>query len=505
VRGTAGAALYTPAPMRELAPYAGVLAALGAALLMLARPSWARLAGIALFGVGVVGVGLYREPEFRDRLTDRPALAAAGIVLGLAVLVAAGVFLSRWPWLAPALLLVAGLRIPYSSHPTSTQGLVPIYAAVALGLVGLAWRLLRGRARPVRLGHVGTALAAVVLLGALSQLWVVDLQTGTYTLLAFYVPFAVLAALVGELDLDRLSLPGVVALQVGLATLFALVAIYQWLAEDLFWNERLIAANAFDASFRVNSLFFSPAPFGRFEALALLTIVGLLALGPPRRSIVALAPIGPLLLIGLALSFSRSAMVAMVVGLVLLAVIVWRRPAAIALGAGAVLCVLVAVALPQTRDAFSGGGEELTSDRLSLAQRGGDEFLDRPLHGYGLGGFVAGSKLLDEEARRGHSPHNVVLTVAAELGILGLLALGALVAATVQAVLRPRAPGWHRLLRLILAVELAALAVHALAETYAVFEDPLAWAMLAALASLSLAPPGEARAESAAATSPARV
>ena len=53
---------YTPAPMRELAPYAGVLAALGVALLLLARPVPARLAGIALFGVGVAGVGLYREP-----------------------------------------------------------------------------------------------------------------------------------------------------------------------------------------------------------------------------------------------------------------------------------------------------------------------------------------------------------------------------------------------------------------------------------------------------------
>jgi O-antigen ligase len=308
---------------------------------------------------------------------------------------------------------------------------------------------------------------------------------------------------VGELDLDRLSLRGVVGLQVGLATLFALVAIYQWLAEDLFWNDRLIAANAFDASFRVNSLFFSPAPFGRFEALALLTIVGLLALGPPRRAIVALAPVGPLLLIGLALSFSRSAMVAMVAGLIVLALVVWRRPAAIALGAGAIVCILLAVALPQTRDAFSGGGEKLSSNRLSLAQRGGDEFRDRPLHGYGLGGFVAGSKLLNEEARRGHSPHNVVLTVAAELGVLGLLALAALVAAAVHAVARPRAPGWHRVLRLVLAVELVTLGVHALAETYAVFEDPLAWAMLAALASLSLPPPGEASAASTAATSPA--
>ena len=54
----------------------------------------------------------------------------------------------------------------------------------------------------------------------------------------------------------------------------------------------------------------------------LITIVALLALGPPRRAIVALAPTGPLLLVGLALSYSRTAMVAMVAGLVVLSLVV---------------------------------------------------------------------------------------------------------------------------------------------------------------------------------------
>ena len=211
----------------------------------------------------------------------------------------------------------------------------------------------------MRLGLIGPALAAIVLLGAASQFWVVDLQTGTYTLLAFYLPLAVLAALVAELDPERLPVAGAVVLQVGLAVLFALVGIYQWATETIWWNDLLETANRYTSSFRVNSLFISPAPFGRFEALALITIVALLALGPPRRAIVALAPAGPLLLVGLALSYSRTAMVAMVAGLVVLSLVVWRRPAAIALGIGAVAAIVLALALPQTRDAFSGGGEKL--------------------------------------------------------------------------------------------------------------------------------------------------
>jgi O-antigen ligase len=474
--------------MRELAPYAGVVAALGVALLLLARPVPARLAGIVLFGVGVAGVGLYREPSFRDRLSDRPLVWGAAMVVGLAIVAAAGIVASRWMWLPPALLAVAGLRIPYSTDPTPTQGLVPVYAAVAIGLAALAWRLLRGRARPVRLGYVGPALAVIVALGAASQFWVVDLQTGTYTLLAFYLPFAVLAALVAELDPERLPVAGAVVLQVGLAVLFALVGIYQWATETIWWNDLLETANRYTSSFRVNSLFISPAPFGRFEALALITIVALLALGPPRRAIVALAAAGPLLLVGLALSYSRTAMVAMVAGLVVLSLIVWRRPAAIALGIGAVAAILLALALPQTRDAFSGGGEKLSSNRLSLSERGFEEFKERPLHGVGLGGFVAGSRLLEEKTRRGHSPHNVVLTTAAELGVLGLAALVALFAAAMHAAFRPRDPGWRRVLRLVVALELGVIGLHALSETYAVFEDPMSWVLLGVLASLSLAP-----------------
>ena len=59
----------------------------------------------------------------------------------------------------------------------------------------------------------------------------------------------------------------------------------------------------------------------------------------------------------------------------------------------------------------------------------------------GLGGFVAGSRLLQEKTRRGHSPHNVVLTTAAELGVLGLAALAGLFAAAVHATFWPRATG----------------------------------------------------------------
>ena len=405
--------------MRELAPYAGVVAALGVALLMLARPVPARLAGIALFGVGVVGVGLYREPEFRDRLTDRPRSGARQSS-------------SAWPRsrrpascvaldvAAPALLAVAGLRIPYSWRPHADAGPGAGLRGGRARARGLAWRLLRGRARPVRLGPSGrpsrpSCCSARRASSGSSTCRPAPTRCSPSTCRSRCSPRSSPSS-----TPSACPWPGRSSCRSAWPSLFALVGIYQWATETIWWNDLLETANRYTSSFRVNSLFISPAPFGRFEALALITIVALLALGPPRRAIVALAPAGPLLLVGLALSFSRTAMVAMVAGLIVLSLVVWRRPAAIALGVGAVLAIVLALALPQTRDAFSGGGEELSSNRLSLSERGFEEFKERPLHGVGLGGFVAGSRLLEEKTRRGHSPHNVVLTTAAELGVLGL-------------------------------------------------------------------------------------
>ena len=117
---------------------------------------------------------------------------------------------------------------------------------------------------------------------------------------------------------------------------------------------------------------------------------------------------------------------------------------------------MLALALPQTRDAFSGGGEELTSNRLSLA-RARRRRVPRAARctGVGLGGFVAGSRLLEERTRRGHSPHNVVLTTAAELGVLGLAGPRRRSwRPRVHAAFRPRDPGWRRVLRLVVALEL---------------------------------------------------
>ena len=99
---------------------------------------------------------------------------------------------------------------------------------------------------------------------------------------------------------------------------------YQWQAHHLFSNRKLEVDNAYASFYRVNSLFFDPSLFGRFQALAILTIVGVLLLlrRPPRPVLLVLATAG--VFVGLALSYSQSSLLALDVGLVVLAAVVWR-------------------------------------------------------------------------------------------------------------------------------------------------------------------------------------
>jgi O-antigen ligase len=463
-----------------------VIGAGGVALLLVARPAALRLAGLVMFAIGVVPLALHEKPSLGDRLQAHPLLVPLAAVVLVVGLVVGGAIASRWPWLLVAGCVIAGLRLPLRDPPTPSDHLIPLYAFLACGLAAHAYELVRRRAGPPALGPLGPALAAWVLLASASLFWTSDLDKGAFAVMDVALPFGALAALVGSFGLERVAPARLARLQVGLAALLSLVAVYQWQAHHLFSNRKLQVDNAYASFYRVNSLFFDPSLFGRFQALAILTLVGVLLLArrPPRPALLVLASV--VVFVGLALSYSQSSLLSLDVGLVVLAGIVWRRRAVAGFAGLAVLVLLASLAVPTTRHKiFHTSLSNITSNRSSILSKGLEAFARHPLAGSGLGSFARSAGTTPQERAR-IAPHNVVLQEAVELGALGLIVLAGIVLALLRLLLRPADAARERTLRLVLVSELAAIAVSSLFYA-ALFEDPTFW-VAAALVALSAAP-----------------
>ncbi|HEY1479477.1 MAG TPA: O-antigen ligase family protein [Gaiellales bacterium] len=472
--------------VRELLPYGAVIGAGGVALLLLARASVLRLLGLALLAIGLVPQILHEQPSIGDRLQAHPVLIVPALVAG-ALALAAGTWVAlRWPWLVVAGCVIAGLRLPLRDPPSPADHLLPLYAMLACGLLAHAVELVRGRASKPALGLLGPALAGWVVLASASLFWTSSLDKGAFSVIDVALPFGALAALVGSLGIERVAPLRLARVQVALAILCSLVAVYQWHAHHLISNRKLEVDNAYASFYRVNSLFFDPSLFGRFQAIAIITLAGALLLGRRRVHPLLLVLASAAVFAGLALSYSQSSLLALDVGLVVLAAIVWRGRAVLGFGALAVLVLLASLAVPATRHKiFHSSLSNVTSNRSSILSKGIDAFRRHPLIGSGLGSFShAAGKTPQERARI--APHNVVLQEAVELGVLGLIALAAIVFAILRLLLRPADAARGRELRLVLACELAAIAISSLFYA-SLFEDPIAW-VAAALVALCAAP-----------------
>ena len=123
----------------------------------------------------------------------------------------------------------------------------------------------------------------------------------------------------------------------------------------------------------------------------------------------------------MAFSFSQTSFMALAAGVWVLelpGVAAASSPIAAGL---AVLLVAVGVAIsqPQVVDALNHSLDKASSSRASLAERGSETFGAHPVAGVGLGGFGAATGKTDFEKRH-IAPHNIVVDVASELGIVGI-------------------------------------------------------------------------------------
>ena len=459
--------------MTELARAAGPLAAAGLAVLMAAPRRELRLAGLAAWGLGCAGLAYYLAPH-----GHRALLAAAGLA-GLVLAAAGAALLLRWPWLlALAALACVPARIQLTVGSTQASLLVPMYGVAAAAALALFWQLWRGDERARELGPLALPLALLVFWSGLSLSWSQDLRQGAIELLAFYLPFGLIAVALARLPWRAEWLRALVALLVGMAALFALIGVYQYETRNIFWNPKLLVANSYAPFYRVNSVFWDPSIYGRFLVVSILACLVLVVLGAARRIVLGAAAAIVVAWIGLVLSFSQSSFVALVCGVALVAWFAWGRKTLALLGVVALVVLVAALALPSVRhhslNSASGGRFKLVKNGIVIA-------VHHPLQGVGIGGFkkaYAKRTHLKGKEPKAAASHNTPVTVAAETGLIGLVLFGWLLVAVFVLAFRTAGASAAGRLSLALAVVLAAIGVHSLFYN-AFFEDPLMWGALA--------------------------
>jgi O-antigen ligase len=471
----------------ELARLAGPIGCLGLALLLVAPRRELRLAGLVAWAAGTAGLAIYLAPTGRGYLLV--AAATAGVALG----VAGAALLLRRPWLlALATLACVPVRIPVEIGSEEANLLLPLYGVVAGAALALGWRLVRGDERVRELGPLAVPLAAFVAWTGLSLLWTDDLREGSIFLLAFVLPFGLLAVGFARLPWERRSLVGLYGLLLATALVYAGIGLFQWVTRDVFWNPTVIVGNAYAPFYRVNSVFYDPSIYGRYLVVAILATLVFVLLGMRGRLLIAAIAGVAALWVGLLFSFSQSSFAALIAGVLVAATAVWRWRAAIVVGLVALALLSVGFATPQVRhkllDESRAGLNNATSGRASLVGNGIRIAADHPVAGVGVGGFKRA--YADRTGLKGREPrkaasHSTPVTVAAETGIPGLLLLAWLGFAALAAALRGAHAGDAGRAALAVGLTLGAIAVHSLFYN-ALFEDPMTWGLLG-LAALTLA------------------
>jgi putative inorganic carbon (hco3(-)) transporter len=468
----------------ELARVAGPVGVAGLAALLLAPARTHRLAGLAAWGLAGLALAVYLAPH-----GHRAVLAAAGVA-GIVLAAAGAALLLRWPWLlALAALACVPARIPVTVGSTDANLLIPLYAVVAAAALALAWELVRGDTRARELGPVALPLAAFVCWTGLSLAWTQDLRQGAIELLAFYLPFGLLAVVLARLDWRRRWVLVLLGELVLMGLIFAVVGVEQWITRDIFWNPKVLVGNTYAPFFRVNSLFWDPSIYGRFLVIAMLAAVVVALWTRSLRVVLAAAGAIAVLAIGLLFSFSQSSFVALAVGVLVAAVFAWRRRAIPLLVLAAGVFVLAVVGSPNVRHAILHGGKlnRVTSGRSKLVTNGLKLAVHHPVIGVGVGGFkhaYAKQQHLRSKEPKAAASHDTPITVAAETGIPGLVLLAWLFVAGVLLAFRRVGPALAGRAALFFGLVLTAIGVHSLFYN-AFFEDPMVWAAfgLAALTS----------------------
>ena len=492
-------------PLGDAAQTAGVVvAALLAAAVLLVRAPRGRAAamlGALVLTPVLLFANIWSTPQF-EPLRERPGLALAAGLCGLVVLGVGAWLIHR----RPALLALAAagalpFRVPIESGGDTANLLVPLYVVIAAGVLAYALPRLRAPrglddleredAREVEheRGPLEWLLAGAIVLYAVQATYSSDFDEALSQTIFFYVPFALLFALLVRIRWTAQLAGRCLIVLLVLAAAFVGIGFVEYAKRELLLNPKVIASNQFESYFRVNSLFFDPNIYGRFLVTVMLGVAAVLLW--TRRQALAAGCAAALVLLWavLVLTLSQSSFTALLVGLMVLGGLRWGAGrAAATVAAFAVAGLLVVLAAPAAIG-VEGSADNVSSGRWSLVRGGVELAADRPLAGWGSAAFKTEyrARQSSSSARASAASHTIPITVAAEQGLGGLALYLALVGAAILTLLR----GARRsIARAAVAAAFVALVVHTL--LYAAFlEDPLAWALLALGAALAPAPEPE--------------
>jgi putative inorganic carbon (HCO3(-)) transporter len=466
-----------------------IVVALAVAVVIAARADRTRalamLGALVLAPVLLLG-DIWNSPQL-DIIHRHPLVAVIGAGVALVAVGAGAVGFARQPrWIALLGLTALPFRVPISVSGTTYNLLVPLYFVVAAGALSWLVPVLAHGGQPSgrrRTPHRFEQFLALYLVLYAGQAWYSahygntdGFEAALRNMSFFYVPFALLAALLRDLDWDARLLRRCLALIALLALIFAAIGFWEEATGTVFLNSKLVAQNQLHLYFTVNSVFFDPDIFGRFLALVMILGVAVLIYDRRPRDVLAAAAVLAVLWGCLLLTLSRSSLAALLLGMAALAAMRWRATKLV-VGAIAVVLVLGGVAVAVTPRTFglNQGLNGASSGRANLVSGGVIMFGDRPLWGYGSGSFEAEYSRQNGGCGQVCASHTIAVTIAAEQGLIGLAPYFALIVFAVITLFRG-ARGDPA--RAALAAAFLALVLHT--ELYADFlEDPMTWTLFA--------------------------
>ncbi|MFL5581696.1 MAG: O-antigen ligase family protein [Gemmatimonadaceae bacterium] len=455
--------------------------------------AWAMVAALGITPVLLV-LSIWDTPQL-DRVRAHALVAlAGGAILAALVVIPLALLFARRPAafgiVAPAAL---PFRVPVEAGGSTANLLVPLYLVVAGG--ALAWAIPRIRDGerydpPRSNGALEWLLAGSVVLYTLQAAYSTSLDKALEQTVFFYVPFALLFAILRDVEWSPKRLRVGFFVLIGLALIFTAIGFVEYATRSLLLNPKVIASNELEEYFRVNSLFFDPNIYGRFLALVMLGLAAVL-LWERRPRAVWLATAGLAVLWGgLVLTLSQSSFAALLAGLCVLAALRFSFAKVLPVAVAAVaIGLIVVLAFPSSLRLDLGDSESIddaTSGRYELMRGGVDLAGDRPLWGWGSGSFAEEYLAHGFGARSDavSASHTIPLTVGAEQGFIGLAVYLALLVAALSRLLGHARDDPYRA---FVAAGFVAVIVHT--WLYAAFlEDPVTWTLLAVGAVLARKP-----------------
>ncbi len=410
------------------------------------------------------------------------AEAVGGTIAAVAIAALLAAACQREPWVLPLLALAC---IPIRIGALGHQLLVPLYVVVLAAAMQIAWQIAHGDTRVRELRGMTWPLALYLAWVGLSLGWTQDAHEGAIEVLAFYLPFTVLALAVARLPWKRLGLWALYAELTIMALVFSVVGFYQYETRNVFENPKVIYSNAYAAFFRVNSVFWDPSVYGRFLVVAMIPSVVLIVSERFGRRALIVAAALVVIWFGLLISFSQSSFSALVVALICIAFVAWRWKALFAVGFAVVVLGGLAFAQPTVRRSLEhhtkSGLNSASSGRYNLVANGIRIAVAHPVRGVGVGGFKHAyarrvQRLHGKKNLKTAASHDTPVTVAAETGLVGFALFVWLLVGSAREVARTR-----RLVPLAAGVSVAAILVHSLFYND-FFEDPTTWLLLGLIA-----------------------